>query len=244
MILARIISLIDMYTLWLYLAGLLGLLYALYELRAAQKGRAETIFSLEKEFATRRENRARTLLIAVVALLAVITVLKFGLAPGDTFVPTPVPTPTRLVLVPPTAVPVTPTPTRTPIPTRPRPTAPPLETPTPTAPPVPPPPPCPRPDICIASPAPNSAVSGQVTIRGTANIEAFQFYKIEYGMGERPLQWNSIGDVKHERVVDGTLAVWDTSGFPEGPYIVRLTVVDLSGNFPTPYEVRVLIQPQ
>jgi hypothetical protein len=244
MILARIVALIDMYTPWLYLAGLLGLLYALYELWAARRNRAETIFSLEKEFAARRESRARTLLVSVVALLAVITVLKFGLAPGNTLIPTPVPTPTRLVLVPPTEVPVTPTPTRTPIPTRPRPTAPPSPTPTATTPALPPAPPCPRPDICISSPPPNSAVSGQVTIRGTANIEAFQFYKVEYGMGERPAQWNSIGDVRRERVVDGTLAVWDTSGFPEGPYILRLTVVDLSGNFPTPHEVRVIIQPQ
>jgi hypothetical protein len=244
MILARIISLIDMYAPWLYLLGLLGLLYALYELWAARKSRAETIFSLEKEFAARREGRARMLLIAAVALLTVVTVLKFGLAPGDTLIPTPVPTPTRLVLVPPTEVPVTPTPTRTPIPTRPRPTAPPPATPTPTAPAAVPTAPCPRLDICISSPAPNSTVSGQVTIRGTANIEAFQFYKVEYGMGEEPIQWNSIGDVRRERVVNGTLAMWDTSGFPQGPYILRLTVVDLSGNFPTPHEVRVVIQPQ
>jgi hypothetical protein len=140
-------------------------------------------------------------------------------------------------------VPVTPTPTRTPIPTRPRPTAPP-PTSTPTAPAVPPPPLCPRPDICISSPGPDAIISGQVTIRGTANIEAFQFYKVEYGMGEVPPQWNSIGDVKRERVVDGTLVVWDTSGFPEGSYFLRLTVVDLTGNFPPPYEVRVVIQPQ
>jgi len=244
MILARIISLIEMYTPWLYLLGLLGLLYALYELRAAQKNRAETIFSLEKEFASRRENRARTLLVVTIALLAVITVLRFGLGSAETLLPTPVPTPTRLVLVPPTEIPVTPTPTRTPIPTRPRPTSPPPATPTPTAPALPPPPPCPRPDICISSPTPNSTVSGQVSIRGTANIEAFQFYKVEYGMGERPMQWNSIGDVMRERVVNGTLAVWDTSGFPEGSYMLRLTVVDLSGNFPPPHEVRVVVGSQ
>jgi hypothetical protein len=243
MIVARIISLIDVYAPWLYLAGGVGLLYALYELWAARKSSAETIFSLEKEFAGRRESRARALLIAVLILLAVITVLKFGLVPGDTLVATPVPTPTRLVLVPPTEVPVTPTPTRTPIPTRPRPTAPP-PTPTATTPTPPPPPPCPRPDICISSPGPNAIISGQVTVRGTANIPDFQFYKVEYGLGEEPLQWNSIGDVRRERVVDGTLVVWDTSGYPEGPYRLRLTVVELSSNFPPPFEVRVVIQPQ
>jgi len=244
MILARIISLINTYAPWLYLAGLLGLLFALYELWAARKSRAETIFSLEKEFAGRRESRARTLLIVVIVLLAVISVLNFGWVPGEAFVPTPVPTPTRLVLVAPTAVPVTPTPTRTPIPTRPRPTAPPPATPTPTIPAAPPAPACPRPDICIASPAPNATVGGLVTIRGTANIEAFQFYKVEYGMGEEPLQWNSIGDIRRERVVNGTLAQWDTSRFPPGPYILKLTVVDITSNFPPPHQVRVVIQAQ
>ena len=238
--LARILSFIDVYSVWLYGAGLLLLLFSLYEFRAAQRNRAETLFTLEREFATTRENRARTMLVTAVSLLALLTLLKFAVVPSQTLPPLNEPTPTRLVLEPPTAVALTPTPTRTRIPTRPRSTPrPATETPTPT--PVPPPP-CPRPGICITSPTASQVITGQVTIRGTASIDAFQFYKIEYGMGEAPELWNSIGDVQRTHVVDGTLGVWDTAGFPEGTYKLRLTVIDISGNFPPPYEVRVIIQ--
>jgi hypothetical protein len=238
--LARLLSLIDLYSIWLYAVGLVGLLFSLYELRAARKHKGETIFSLEKEFASARENRARTGLVVVLALLLGLTVVKFSVIPSQPLPPTPAPTRTRLVIEPPTLVPVTPTPTTTRIPTRPRPTPlPPTETPTPT--PVPPPP-CPQPGVCISAPATGQVVSGEVVIRGTANIEAFQFYKVEYGLGESPEQWNSIGDVRRTPVVDGTLVTWNTAGFPNGTLTLRLTVVDVSGNFAPPQAVRVVVQ--
>ena len=237
---ARILSFIDAYSLWLYAIGVVAVLFSLYEIRQAQRKRAETIFSLEKEFADLRENRARTTLATVAILLILLTVLKAAVIPSQTLPPLYEPTPTRIVLQAPTVVALTPTPTVTRIPTRRRPTAPPpTETPTPTG---APPPPCPRPGVCITSPTVNQVITGQVTIRGTANIEAFQFYKMEYGAGEEPELWNSIGDVQRTPVVDGTLVVWDTAGFPEGTYKVRLTVVDMSGNFPPPYQVQVTIR--
>ena len=88
----------------------------------------------------------------------------------------------------------------------------------------------------------NQVIAGQVTIRGTAQIDQFQFYKLEYGLGENPQQWNSIGDIHRSPVADGALGVWDTAGFPNGVFKLRLTVVDASGNFPAPCEVRVIIQ--
>ena len=81
-----------------------------------------------------------------------------------------------------------------------------------------------------------------MTIRGTAQIDNFQFYKLEYGLGENPQQWNSIGDIHRSPVADGALGVWDTAGFPNGVFKLRLTVVEISGNFPPPLEVRVIIQ--
>jgi hypothetical protein len=234
------LSWIDLYSPWLYAAGLLALLVALWEFRAARRGKATTIFSLEKELATGRETRARNSLLIMVALLAALTVIKFGVIPAQPESLVPEPTPTRMVIELPTRVPVTPTPTVTRIPTRPRPTPmPPTETPTPTA---VPPPPCPRPDVCITAPAAGQVVSGQVTVLGTANIEAFQFYKLEYALGESPQQWNSIGDVRTTPVVGGTLAVWNTVGFPNGACTLRLTVVDQTGNFGPPQEVEVVIQ--
>lgn len=240
MSLADILSLINQYSMWLYAVGFLALLLTLYELRNASKSRAETIFSLEKELASARENRARSALILVLALLSFVTILRFAIVPSQSSPLLPTPTPTRLLLQAPTAIPSTPTPTVTRIPTRPLPTPmPPTETPTPTS---VPPPPCPRPGVCITSPSADQVISGPVSVQGTASIESFQFYKVEYGLGEIPEQWNSIGNVSRTPVVNGTLEVWDTSGFPNGVARLRLTVVDVSGNFPPPFEVRVIIQ--
>ena len=86
-------------------------------------------------------------------------------------------------------------------------------------------------------------VSGNVEIRGTAAIERFQFYKIEYGMGEKPSSWNSIGDIRKQAVADGVLASWNVAGFPPGVYKLRLTVVDMTGNFAPPHEIRVIVGP-
>jgi hypothetical protein len=89
---------------------------------------------------------------------------------------------------------------------------------------------------------PDQTISGTVSVQGTASIESFQFYKVEYGLGEIPEQWNSIGNIYRTPVVNGRLVLWDTSGFPNGAAWLRLTVVDVSGNFPPPFEMRVIIQ--
>jgi len=236
----RILSFINAYSLWLYAAGLLALLLSLRGIRQAQRSKAETIFSLERELASVRESRARIALIITLVLLALLTVLNFAVFPSQPLPPLREPTPTKLVLLVPTGTPVTPTATRTRIPTRPRPTyLPPTETPTPT---MAPPPPCPNPSICITFPTMNQLITGTVTVRGTANIDGFQFYKIEYGMGEDPQQWHSIGEVQRTPIVDGVLGTWDTARFPSGVFKLRLTVVDITGNFPPPHEVRVIIQ--
>lgn len=241
MILMRVLSLIQAYSLWIYAAGFLAALLSLRELRKAQKDKKETIFTLEKELASVRENRARTSLILTIVLLFALTIVMFAVIPAQ---PSPLaqkPTPTSLLVIElPTSTPAPPTPTMTRIPTRPRPT--PLP-PTPTATSTPlPPPPCPQPGVQITSPVMNQIISGQVTILGTAKIDRFQFYKLEYGIGENPAQWHSIGEINRTPVVNGILGVWNTTGFPSGVFTLRLTVVDITGNFPPPCDVRVIIQ--
>nr|MBC7244637.1 hypothetical protein [Chloroflexota bacterium] len=242
MILAKVLFLIQAYSLWIYGAGFLAVLLSLRELRQAQKDKAETIFTLEKELATIRENRARTSLVLAIALLAMVTVVIFVVIPSQPMPLAQEPTPTSLLVIElPTSTPAPPTPTMTRIPTRPRPT--PLPpTPTATATQRPQPPPCPQPGVQITSPTMNQVISGRVTILGTAQIDRFQFYKIEYGMGENPTQWHSIGEVNRTPVVNGVLGIWDTTGFPNGTFVLRLTVVDITGNFPPPCDVRVTIQ--
>jgi hypothetical protein len=227
MIFARIQSLVRAYAPYLYGASVLALLLSWREIRQAQKLRTETIFSLEKELAAVRQRRGRNTLLVVLALLVLLPA-------------TPEPTPTLLVIELPTPTLESATPTRTRIPTRPRPTPmPPTETPTRTPPPIPV---CAQPGVCITVPTKNQVIAGPITVRGTAQIDRFQFYKLEYGLGENPQQWNSVGEVHYSPVADGALGVWDTAGFPNGVFKLRLTVVDMSGNFPPPCEIQVAIQ--
>lgn len=240
MIFARIQSLVRAYALYLYGAGFLALLLSWREISQARKLQAETIFSLEKELAIVRYRRGRNALLFVLVVLILLTVLAYGIVPGGSVPATPEPTPTRLIIELPTPTLAIPTPTRTRIPTRPVPTpVPPTAVPTATRPPAPV---CAQPGVCITAPMMNQVIAGQVTIRGTAQVDQFQFYKLEYGLGEEPQQWNSIGDMHRSPVADGALGVWDTAGFPNGVFKLRLTVVDISGNFPPPHEVRVIIQ--
>jgi len=239
MSLLRILSFIHAYVVWLYAIGILAVLLSLRAIREARKKSAETIFSLEREFAGRREEKARIALIVTLGLLALLTYLEFSIVPDQPLPPIQEPTATSFVIEAPTVAPVTPTPTVTRIPTRPRPTGkPPTETPTPTVAPLP----CPNPSVCITHPAANQVISGTVTIWGTANIEAFQFYKLEYGLGENPEQWHSVSDVHRTPVVDDVLDVWDATGFPDGVIRLRLTAVDITSNYPPPHQIRVILQ--
>lgn len=81
---------------------------------------------------------------------------------------------------------------------------------------------------------------GTFSITGTASIEDFQFYKLELGVGEAPIDFFSIDEVKTNPIVNGILLRdWNTGALPEGTYILRLTVVDNRGQFPPPCDVLV-----
>jgi LysM repeat protein len=83
---------------------------------------------------------------------------------------------------------------------------------------------------------------GTHSILGTASIDNFQFYKLELGVGLAPIEFNSVVPVQNMPVVNGILyRDWNTGALPEGTYILRLTVVDETGNFPPPCDVVVHI---
>ncbi len=98
-----------------------------------------------------------------------------------------------------------------------------------------------NPSVSIASPRMNENIRGIVSIVGTAAIDNFQFYKVEYGVGEVPFNWISIDPVHREPISNSQLTVWNTDPLPEGVYILKLTAVDNRGQFPTPCEVRVIV---
>jgi hypothetical protein len=78
----------------------------------------------------------------------------------------------------------------------------------------------------------NAQISGIVPIRGSAYAPDFQFYKVEIGVAPDPQSWSSISDIHPNQVSDGTLDVLNTDLLPAGNYVLRLTVVDVTGNYP------------
>jgi len=86
----------------------------------------------------------------------------------------------------------------------------------------------------------NAVLKGAVEIRGSAQIDFFDYYKFEF-RHEGAIEWSFVQSFEHT-VDDGVLGVWDTSSLPAGAYIFRLVVVDKSGNYPEPCEVEVTIE--
>lgn len=77
----------------------------------------------------------------------------------------------------------------------------------------------------IRQPASGQAVSGVVSIAGTATHPGFESYELAFSYDPNPTgTWFSIGEAIDTPVIDGRLAIWDTSGISDGSYQIRLTV--------------------
>jgi len=236
-----VLRLISSYANWIYLFCAIGVFLCLSAIRSAVRERDASLFTLEREAATSRARRLLGLMVAVLLVAGATAFVDLSLVPRmdlspQTSVRTPLPLPTLTDIIPP----ATPTPTPaqpSPTPTRPpRPTPTPVETPSPSPTPTVslPPPTCPNPRAQITAPRPGAHLEGVVEIWGTANIDQFQYYKVEYGVGETPPGWVVIDDLRYERVSEEVLVVWNTVGLTPGTYTLRLTVVDITGNYPEP----------
>jgi len=82
----------------------------------------------------------------------------------------------------------------------------------------------------IISPLDSTFVNTQIGIIGTVQDEHFDYYYVEYGIGENPDEWILIKPETHNEVIDGLLTYWDTSFLPEGIYTVRVIAYDVVGN--------------
>lgn len=160
--------------------------------------------------------------------------------------PTPsvcTPTPAPVVCVTPTPAPPVCTPTAavvcvtpTPLPVvcvTPTPVSPVCVTPTPVGTPLP---------SCrdLTYPPNNAVVKGQIEIRGTAVVQDFWYYKVEFRFDNEPNHWRYIYSA-YAPVRDGVLAVWDTSPLPNGVYWLRLAVVDRTANYRPGCEARITV---
>jgi hypothetical protein len=84
----------------------------------------------------------------------------------------------------------------------------------------------------IRQPSAGQSVSGVVSIVGTASHPAFESYELAFGFDPDPTDtWFAIGEALDTPVIDGRLAIWDSSGISDGAYRIRL-LVHLQGQDP------------
>jgi len=92
----------------------------------------------------------------------------------------------------------------------------------------------------ITSPKAGQAISGVVTITGSANVPDFGFYKFEVARADEEL-WLTV-QAGRTVVQDGELVKsWDTSLFVPGEYVIQLVVTDNNGDSLDPCRIPVRI---
>lgn len=92
----------------------------------------------------------------------------------------------------------------------------------------------------IKSPTPGQTVQGNVEIRGSADIADFAFWKYELGNPQAADVWVTL-KASNARVTDGVLGQWDSTTVPPGVYQLRLTVTDSKGSSPKPCVVPIQV---
>jgi 1A family penicillin-binding protein len=69
-------------------------------------------------------------------------------------------------------------------------------------------------------------VGQTLQIVGSAYIDDFASYTLDFGAGDNPGAWTSITDTRKQAVDKALLGVWNTTGLAPGRYRMRLRVVD------------------
>lgn len=85
--------------------------------------------------------------------------------------------------------------------------------------------------VSLRSPYAGDTLRGSVPILGSARIDGFGFYKVEWASADDGA-WSAVSGTLSRPVTHGLLDTWDTSRLPDGRYRLRLIVVDTSGQEP------------
>jgi len=96
------------------------------------------------------------------------------------------------------------------------------------------------PAVEISQPREGGLVEGMVPVYGSAYIDDFDHYEVQYGIGDNPLGWGQVArrDVALENAV---LGAWDTRLLDNGLYSLRVVVFDRRGNAAASPAVRVRV---
>jgi hypothetical protein len=194
-----------------YLVLAVGLLLMVRRLLRSVKEGHDSVFGLEREMAQRRTNQVVAILVIILLMGLGELVLSSFLAPGLPAVST-LTTPTVNLLAVPTNT-LSPELLAT------------LGAETPMA--TQGASGCIPGQIMLTFPESASEVRGQITLKGTASIPNFGFYKYEVAtLGSD--NWSTI-QAGRDAVMDGTLGLWDTTELTPGDYMLRLVVTDNQG---------------
>lgn len=79
--------------------------------------------------------------------------------------------------------------------------------------------------VAILEPRPYEYVKGQIAISGNVQLDNLQLYRLEYGRGLNPSNWQQLGSDHGNQVERGTLEFWNTNNEAEGLYSLQLTAV-------------------
>jgi hypothetical protein len=219
---------------WIYIIlGLAGLIYAILLLRAFHDLRS-SVFGLERERATRRITRSGAMLILILAGFSATFVVTSFASPAipASARPTVLPTVSLLATSPPApGIVAAPFSTATPIQASAIDGA-----------------GCTNELATITSPETNSTVRGEIQFLGTANINNFAFYKLEYHDLGPESTWLAIWASNEPVCSSGCqeeelLGTWDTTLVRPGQYAVQLVVTDTQGNAPLPCQILLQVVP-
>ena len=225
------------YEIWIYVVAGAIAVWQVGKFILAWQELGKAAFGLERENSQYKLNTAAALLVLMLLTVVGEFMVVSFVAPA---VPgaIPIPTPTLYLLATPSITLPPPTPTLSGT-GQPGGTAQSGGTPQPAA--VPEQSQCVAGQVIISEPKDGEEISDIVTLKGTASIPNFGFFKYEVA---RPgdSAWLTIGGGRNP-VVEGKLGDWDTTTRVPGEYLLRLVVTDNEGNYLPACVIRVRIAP-
>jgi hypothetical protein len=91
---------------------------------------------------------------------------------------------------------------------------------------------------------PGQGVFGVIPIMGFAqwSPDIVNYYRLDIGAGTTPTTWATLGETHTDQVAGGQLEVLHADALPPGPYVLRLVLVKIDGNFvEPPFDVPIII---